>query len=46
MRDLERVLRGYAARGPGEDPTGLRLREEDGELWFDYDWGLLVATPR
>lgn len=39
--DLEVVLRALS-RAPG-DPSGLSLREEGGELWFTYDWGLFVA---
>lgn len=41
MADLERVLRALA-RVP-DDPAGLELRIEDGELWFTYPWGLFVA---
>ena len=41
MGDLEIVLRALL-RGGG-DPAGLQLREQDGQLWFTYDWGLFVA---
>ena len=42
MADLERVLR--ALYRDGGDPAGLALREEGGELWFTYEWGLFVAN--
>lgn len=39
--DLETVLRALCRAGG--DAAGLRLRQEDGALWFTYDWGLFVA---
>ena len=41
MADLELVLRALCRAG--DDPAGLRLREQDGALWFTYDWGLFAA---
>ena len=41
MAALETLLRHLARTG---ESAGIRLREEDGEVWFTYRWGLLVAT--
>lgn len=41
MADFETILRGIL-RAEG-DPSGLALRERDGDLWFSYEWGLFVA---
>lgn len=41
MADLEAVLRAFSRAET--DPTGLDLRDEDGELRFTYDWGLFVG---
>ncbi len=42
MASLEVVLRRLARAGID---AGIALREEGGELWFSYEFALLVAEP-